>query len=105
MLCLPSIEITGWLSGKEFLITNPHQFSPVSMMFFLLLLLPLCSSQQIDNTFTCPTPTGLFPDPKTCHYYYNCAHGVPYRYPCPAGTLYDASITNVSTCFTLKIIF
>ena len=37
----------------------------------------------------CDDPNGFYADPGDCAKYYQCAHGTPYHYSCPAGTLWN----------------
>ena len=37
----------------------------------------------------CADPNGFYADPGDCSKYYQCAHGTPYHYSCPGGTLWS----------------
>ncbi|XP_071956953.1 protein obstructor-E-like [Antedon mediterranea] len=46
-------------------------------------------SNEIGNTFECPTSEGLFANPDSCSMFYQCAHGIEYHKHCPDNLVFN----------------
>ena len=56
-----------------------------------------CDGQPCEVAdFTCPQPTGLFPDPDNCIMYQDCKDGSAMRETCPLGRISFESLYRVS---------
>ncbi|CAG0918884.1 unnamed protein product [Notodromas monacha] len=50
-----------------------------------------------DPSFTCPSPTGNFPYPEDCHYFYKCDGGNAQLFWCGEDNFFDTSINFCNT--------
>ncbi|KAI9552834.1 hypothetical protein GHT06_020716 [Daphnia sinensis] len=50
------------------------------------------TTSKPSGTFTCPSPSGLFPDPASCSSFYSCSNGTPIKMQCGTGLYFNPTL-------------